>query len=169
MITQAQLKKVIHYSPETGVFTWLVKRNGYNGGVNPGDVATNDNGLGYLRICIDQKRYVASRLAFLYMMGEFPKDNVDHISGDTEDNRWCNLRAVSHRDNMRNMKLHKTNTSGQTGVSFHKQYGKYHAYIYTGGKRILIGYYNDLVDAITARKEAEAKYGYHENHGRLMP
>ena len=82
---------------------------------------------------------------------------VDHINGDKWDNRKCNLRIVTHADNMKNKKLDKRNKSGYTGVKETKA-GTWNAQIYCNGKYINLGTYKAKEDAIKARKEAEEKY-----------
>jgi len=121
---------------------------------------------GYLEIKINGTKYKAHRLAYLYYHGHWPENDIDHINGIKTDNREENLRDVSHYENMRNQVLRKNNNSGVTGVSWHKASGKWRVYINTEYKIKHLGYYDKLEDAIKARKEAEIKYRYHENHGK---
>jgi len=160
-LTQAELKELLHYSPDSGVFTRLVSA----GGVKVGDVAGGVNGQGYICIRVKGKKHLAQRLAFLYMTGEFPKDQMDHINHIRDDNRWNNLREVTNQENCVNRSKRKDNTSGVAGVSWHKNTEKWQAEIVIDGKRKHLGYYDDKFDAIYARKAAENKYGYHPNHG----
>jgi HNH endonuclease len=55
--------------------------------------------VGHRRMQIRGRRYRASRLAFLYMTGRWPKDEVNHVNGVHHDDRWKNLRDVTHQDN----------------------------------------------------------------------
>ena len=87
-----------------------------------------------------------------------PGFDVDHISHVVEDNKKCNLRVISHAENNRNNKLSKNNTSGVTGVYYEKSIHKWNAAIMIDGKKINLGYYKDIEDAIKVRKEAEEKY-----------
>ena len=119
MITQKELKDLLHYDPETGVFTWLKsgkgrKANGETRGL------TN----GYFTIRINWRQYKAHRLAWLYVYGVWPKGQIDHINHNTTDNRIANLREVTNQENHRNMSLSKNNTSGVTGVYWGKQLEK---------------------------------------------
>ena len=85
---------------------------------------------------------------------------VDHIGGDntTNDNRKSNLRITTNSQNLMNRHLQKNNTSGVTGVSWHKQSNKWEAYIKVNQKMIHLGHYAVKEDAISARKMAERKY-----------
>ncbi len=100
-LTQDRLKELLHYCPETGVFTWI-KTNGSRG--KKGNIAGSINPIGYLDIGVDSKVYKAHRLAFLYVEGYFPEYGLDHINRNKSDNRWSNLRQVSQTCNMRNVK-----------------------------------------------------------------
>lgn len=93
------------------------------------------------------------------------KEITDHISGDTLDNRSLNLRSVSPYTNNLNRSIDSRNTSGHTGVSLLGN-SKYRSYITKDGKQVSLGTFSKLKDAITARKVAEARYGFHKNHGR---
>jgi hypothetical protein len=162
-ITQEELKEVLDYSPETGVFTRKVSNSPR---VKVGDVAGSvDKANGYRYIKINGKRYLAHRLAFLYMTGEFPPEEVDHISHSKDDNRWVNLRVSSHQDNQRNRSINTNNKSGFTGVSWYKSTNKWMVQIKINGKKKHLGYFKDLTEAINARKKANSKYKFHKNHG----
>lgn len=115
MTDQEQLKMLLKYSPETGVFKWLIS-NGYH--VKVGHVAgTLSKDKGYIRIDVLGKQYPAHRLAWLYMAGEWPKNHVDHKNLSKADNRWDNLRQATPSENKANSKIRPDNTSGFKGVS----------------------------------------------------
>jgi len=163
VLTQARLRELFHYSPETGEFTRLVKTASR---VNIGDIAGCDNGKGYLQIGIDSKLYFAHRLAFLYMLGEFPDHDTDHVNHVRHDNRWKNLRACDRLTNRRNASLSKNNTSGVTGVSWARKSERWYAQIMVDRKVIQLGLHLSFFDACRARKSAEIEYGFHKNHGK---
>ncbi len=160
IITQKRLKELLHYCPETGDFTRLV-RTAYC--VQIGDVAGGLTLNGYIHISIDGERYYAHRLAFLYMTGEWPIDQVDHDNQIRSDNRWDNLNQATYATNGKNTSMRSDNTSGVVGVSWHKQ--TWRARIEINGKRKHLGCFINIKDAIEARKAANIKYGFHQNHG----
>ena len=102
-ITQAELKEMLHYNPDSGVFTWI-KPSKFNRRVKVGDVAGCPNNKGYLLLQLNGKKYSLHRLAHLYMTGKFPEKSIDHINQRRNDNRWCNLRAATTRQNATNKK-----------------------------------------------------------------
>jgi hypothetical protein len=108
----------------------------------------------------------AHRVVWALHYGEWPDQDIDHINGDTLDNRACNLRVVSHTDNMRNMKKKKVNTSGVVGVSKTTCKTKWRARIYDGANEVHLGRFDSFDGAVAARKAAEIELGYHENHGQ---
>lgn len=154
------LTKVLDYNSETGEFTWKISpsRN-IKVGIRAGIV----NKTGYRLISINNIRYKAGRLAWFYHYGEWPSDEtpqIDHINGNRSDDRIANLRQVTDEQNSRNQKVRSTNTSGRTGVQFHKPRSKWVAVIRNNGKYECLGYYAKFEDAVKAREAAEIKYGY---------
>ena len=111
-------------------------------------------------------RFFAHRVIWAITQGSWPEDQIDHINGDPLDNRIVNLRAVSHLENQRNMKLRSTNVSGANGVNWSKQTGKWSVKIRDGKRYLSLGHYADLAEAVAVRRRAEAEIGYHPNHGR---
>ena len=156
-LSQGQLKELLNYNPETGIFTWNINVR-YD--VKPGAVAGCKNKEGYTVIKIHNKSYKAHRLAFLYMEGYLPENQVDHIDRDRKNNKWCNLRHVSRSCNIKNSKIRADNLSGVTGVSWHKRIQKWISRISVNEKRICLGYYKSFKDAVLSRWEAEKKHNY---------
>lgn len=150
-IDQARVMRELNYSPETGQFSWNTKRKGRNhkkvGGVS----------LGYIRIGIDGMRFFAHRVAWLYVHGEWPKGNIDHINRNKMDNRICNLRVVSQQENNHNQRTRRDSSTGHAGVSLHWT-GKYRAYISVSGRQIHVGLYENFNEAVAARAEAKRKF-----------
>ena len=160
-LTQEHLKKVLHYNPDTGIFTWKAREGcGRRAGAIAGGRCN-----GYVVIGINYKHYTAHRLAFLYMCGSFPNRHVDHIDHNRSNNKFNNLRAVTQAQNNRNATAQKNNSSGVTGVYWAKKKRRWLAKIGYNNKVIHLGAFKDKRLAIEARKAGEKKYGYHENHG----
>jgi hypothetical protein len=122
-------------------------------------VGTNPNS-DYPKVRINGIRYKCHRLAFLYMEGYFPENDVDHIDRNPFNNAWNNLREVSKTCNMRNCKLCKINTSGISGVNWNKHNKKWVSRITVNKKRVYLGIFDNKLDAAKARWEAEVKYGW---------
>ena len=163
MITQSELKKQIHYSPETGLFKRLISKTS---SVNVGDKAGSLRTNGYLAFHLNNKLYYSHRLAFLYMSGRFPIQ-VDHINHSRTDNRWINIREANASINSKNRSLKESNISGTTGVHFAKHAKMWRAQIQVKSKMISLGYFENKIDAIIVRKMAEYENGFHFNHGRI--
>lgn len=166
-ITQAQVKDLISYSPLTGLFKWVGCKKHNRNGFPAGSIKVSKSGNRYLMLYLNGFRYRAHRIAFLYMTGSFPCDEVDHINGDGMDNRWRNLREVTTTENSRNQKLRCTNKSGVSGVCWDKHKRKWAAAIHDNCKRIHLGFFDKKDSAIRVRYAAEKILGYHKNHGRM--
>ena len=171
MITQQQLKEVLHYCPETGVFTWLFSRGGAaRKGAEAGYAHRNTRtGKSYRELSVFGHKYLAHRLSFLYMIGDFPEDQVDHEDGNGLNNVWSNLQAVTCSENQKNGRKPVNNTSGTVGVYWCRRSRKWQARIALDRHAKSLGYFHSKEDAIAARKAAEVFYGFHENHGTERP
>lgn len=146
-LTQARLREVLSYDPETGVFTRLVATSNR---VAVGSDAGTTRIDGYIQIHIDGRLYSAHRLAWLYMTGEWPSDKVDHINRRKFDNRWGNLREANTSQNACNSLVRIDNTSGVRGVSFCKTTNRWRALIVVNGKRRHLGRFDDIGSAAAA-------------------
>lgn len=80
---------------------------------------------------------------------------VDHINGDGLDNRRSNLRAISHKENIRAMRWNRRNKSGYMGVSWHKAAKKWEACVTRNCKKVYLGVFANKKDAATARLNYE--------------
>jgi len=149
--TQARLKEILHYDPEAGRFTWSSARKG----VVVGEEAGTVNKRGYRVIGIDGRLHRANILAWIYMTGACPEQQVDHKDRNPGNNSWLNLRDVSNSKNKLNCGLQKNNTSGVKGVCWVPDRSQWKAYI---GKTIL-GFSPDLTQAAALRSAAEQKLG----------
>jgi hypothetical protein len=142
---------LLHYDPETGVFTWLVKRSRT---ALPGVVAGCLSTHGYWRIKINQRYWLAHRLVHLYMTGTFPEFEIDHIDRDPLNNRWSNLREATRSENLANMGMSKLNTSGAKGVHWSKLERKWKARISFNNKVICLGTFESFELAVEFRQLA---------------
>lgn len=132
-----------------------------NGRVKVGDVADFLRHDGYIQIQISGKKYLAHRLAWLYIMGNFPNDETDHLNGMRHDNRWINLRDVTKSINQQNQRNpHSNNKSGYLGVSWHTKEDKWRVQITLNNKIIHLGYFNDINEA--AERYLSKKRELHE-------
>lgn len=166
MPSHAELKRLLDYDPESGVLIWRFREG--NNSFNARDAGTwalcTPMKNGYLCGRINRKTYYAHRIAWKWCYGTEPQF-LDHINHDRTDNRIANLRAVSKQENCKNVSKGKRNTSGHVGVIWDKRRGYWVAAIKINGKNIHLGRFVDKSDAVDARKNAERRFGFHENHG----
>jgi hypothetical protein len=168
MITQARLKQLLSYDPETGIFTWKAPRRGVTLGAQCGTDLRSGGKL-YTAIHVDWMKYSAHRMAWLYIHGELPPAQIDHIDGNGRNNRLSNLRAVTCAENQQNRRLMSTNSSGFCGVCWKKSRSRWLVQIHINGKNTLVGNYKTIIDAVAARIRANKKHGFHANHGQKRP
>jgi hypothetical protein len=151
ILTAARLREVLHYNPETGEFRWI-SHYWQRWRSKVGCVQTLSTGYKRLVIWVANRHHRASRLAWLYMTGEWPVGVIDHINGNSLDNRWLNLRDVSKGENQRNRhRLQRNNTSGYAGVTFVRLLKPWAANY--GGKRL--GYFKTKEEAHAAVLQAK--------------
>jgi hypothetical protein len=109
--------------------------------------------------------YSAHRLAWLYTHGEWPAGQIDHINRDRRDNRMCNLRVVTHSENLQNIQIWRSNKSGQRGVSWNTREKIWRAQICHQKQQIYLGNFKDKQEAINAYKAAAKVYHKYNPHG----
>lgn len=156
VLTQAELKRLLRYDPATGMFTWRVSLSNR---APAGFVV----GLGrppsqYIAICIRGHQYLAHRLAWLYMRGRWPAEDIDHKNTNRSDNRWENLREATRQQNIQNANRRSNNTSGVKGVSWDPRIRKWATKIKANGRNIRIGSYESREDAARAYAAAADRY-----------
>jgi hypothetical protein len=156
MLTQEQLKELLHYDPETGVFTARLTRGAVFKGVSVGGIQKD----GYIRIGISKKKYYAHRLAWFYVHGRWPSKQIDHINCQKIDNSIGNLREATASQNKINSPLYRNNTCGKKGAFFVSP-GKWRALIGKDNSIIHLGYF-DSADAAQAAYAAAASVHYGE-------
>lgn len=152
MITQESLLKSHYYNPITGLF---YKRWKYKGLKQTGTSMKS----GHLHCGVNGTTYLVHRLIWLYMTGSWPKEDIDHIDGNPSNNKWKNLRAGSHSDNLENLKRAKSinKSTGLLGASSNGQNGKFTAGIQVKGKRIHLGTFDTAEEAHHAYIKAKRK------------
>lgn len=130
-----RLREVLDYEPTTGVFRWRVA---IGRRVQAGNVAGTLHPKGYRQITIDARKYRAPRLAWFYVHGCWPKNQIDHMNGNRDDNRIENLRDVTSSENLQNQRrAYSSSTTGFLGVSTHRK--KFQARIMLDGKNRHLG------------------------------
>lgn len=143
-LTQARLQELLSYDQEIGVFYWRERSsedfsdeahckmwNKQHAGKAAGGVNTES----YIVIGIGKTQHKAHRLAWLYVHGNFPEGEIDHINGLRGDNRISNLRDVPQRTNAQNIRSARCNNKlGILGVHFDKYRNKFAARLNVGGK-----------------------------------
>lgn len=144
-----RVRELLAYDPETGVFTRKVANSN---STKVGDVAGALTDRGYVRMRVDGCFVYGQGLAWFYVHGVWPEQEIDHINGVRSDNRIGNLRDVSRKDNMQNQrKAQASNKStGVLGVHFHKAMKKFRASIRFDGKPKHLGYFTTADDAHSA-------------------
>lgn len=152
-MNQSALRELLHYNPETGVFTWRANRRPT---VKSGDIAGSLRRDGYRGIKINGTVYLSHRLACLYVSGRWPQDEMDHRNGVRDDNRWANLREATTSENHQNIRLNTSNTSGRMGVSWDRRTAKWRADITVKSRAKTLGYFEDKDAAATAYLQAKA-------------
>lgn len=132
-----KLRDALSYDPDSGLFTR-----------KSGKIAGYKSRGGYIQLSVFNKKYYASRLAYFYMTGEWP-EYIDHINRVVDDNRWANLRAVSHQENCRNRGIRDDNKSGVPGCWWDKERKKWILRV----NGTYLGYFKTIKEAKIARKE----------------
>ena len=154
-LSAERLRSFLQYNKDTGNFYWLVNRR-----VKAGDIAGTPNYSGHIRIRIDGTKYMAHQLAWLYVYGEFPMSDLDHINGDPRDNRISNLRKVTHAENMQNQrKAHRSKKNSTLMGAFKStRCDRWHSAIRVGNKRDHLGSFATDQEAHEAYIKAKSMY-----------
>lgn len=158
-LTVERVREFLDYDPKSGIFKWRKDK----GTVRSGSIAGSKVANGYVLIRLDKCQVFAHRLAWFYIYGEWPNEQVDHINGNREDNTLSNLRLASQSQNSCNGVLRSTNTSGYRGVSWSKEKGKWVARIVKDRKQHVLGYFASKEEAyyayLKAARELHGEFG----------
>lgn len=158
ILTQDRLKTLLTYDPDTGIFVYAKARPKVQVGAIAGHV---HKGHGYNQIKIDGKLYLAHRLAWLYVYGRWPQEQLDHINRIRTDNRLANLREVTNAQNCQNRPVQRNSTSKCAGVTWNKTLNKWHTRISLNNQRKHIGWFLTFEDAVATRHQAEQNFHTH--------
>lgn len=154
-LTHERLLEVLDYDAANGRFS---RKCGHRKDLY-GAISETDNGNGYPRVTVDGHRYHCHRLAWFYVHGVFPKDEIDHINGDRGDYRLANLRVATRRKNAQNMRRPQvSNKSGHLGVSYDKSRDKWVARIRTIENYKMLGRFDTKEEASAAYITAKRRY-----------
>lgn len=152
VITAERLRELMDYNPDTGLFFWRVARGR---GVQPGDEAGYLAKDGRGRIQVEGRPYLRYRLAWLWMKGEWPANDIDHIDGNPSNDRFSNLRDVTNLVNSQNRRA--PSIAKRVGTLLGTQYRPFqrkkpwNARIQCAGKSFSLGYF-------ATEQEAHAAY-----------
>jgi len=175
------LRQLLRYDPDTGKLYWKERTpdmfvdgkhskehtcSKWNSRHAHKEAFNTKTSCGYFRGSIMGVDIRAHRAAWALHFGDWPKNHIDHLNGNRVDNRIVNLKDVTISENNINRKIPSNNKSNFIGVWFDAQRGKWVAELSINKERILYKRFSSKDEAITTRKEAEAKYGFHPNHGR---
>ena len=175
------LNQLLRYEKETGKLFWKnrpeaffkdgkqlasVSAHNWNARFADKEITTALKN-GYIYTSIDYVKMLAHRVIWKMVYGVEP-DVIDHIDGNPRNNRLDNLRNTVHLSNCRNQKLRKNNSSGHLGVRFDGRIKTWVASINAFGKKVHLGCFDSFEDAVAARTQAERKFDFHPNHGRVM-
>lgn len=148
IISQAEVMSMLLYDSATGAFWWRSHGKGRRSYGEPGTVTNK----GYRVIMIAGRRYLAHKLAWLFVTGDYPDFEIDHADGDPLNNAIHNLRRSTHSQNLANSKTRSDNFSGQRGVCWDKQKNKWKVQIGPASRRIQ-KHFDDLFEAVNFAKE----------------
>jgi hypothetical protein len=139
-LTHEELRKILHYDPSTGHFTWLEKIGNRS---SVGGTAGGANVQGYIFIGLRGRSYPAHRLAWFYCNGVWPPHQIDHINLVRHDNRLDNLRLATRAQNGANRRAMRCGLKG----AYPSQNGKWKAKIQFSGKLKHLGTFDSEHEA----------------------
>jgi hypothetical protein len=169
-LTAERVRSLLDYSPPTGLFIWRPRpvaefTTGKQTALHlsrrwntryAGTIAGTTRHDGYVTIRIDDKPFLAHRLAWLWVLGCWPEAVIDHIDGNPNNNRIANLREATHRQNQQAQKRRPQNTSGFKGVS--RRHGRWAAQIRIDGRKTGLGLFDTKTEAHHAYLKAARQH-----------
>lgn len=177
-ITQELVRELLHYDPETGLFTWRprpreafsrnqdwIRWNNRFAGKVTGSIYKSGDNYQSKKLFLLGKPRSSAQIAWIYMLGNPAPEVVDHINRNATDDRWINLRASDRGKNMLNQSLKSDNTSGHAGVTFHRKTGKWWARCQLRGERKSLGLHETKEGAAFALERFRKENGFSSGHG----
>ncbi|MGC4025921.1 MAG: HNH endonuclease [Mesorhizobium sp.] len=167
------VREVLDYNPDTGSFIWkhrprlhFVSEREWKrwNARHQGKAAGGVDGKGYLQIGLNGVKHYAHRLAWLYVHGQLPKAQIDHIDRNKANNALSNLHDVTDLENKRNRPIQANNSTGVNGVE-ELQSGKFRAHIRIDGRRHYLGTFDHPEHAATVRQYVALEEGFDPTHG----
>lgn len=137
-LNYSRLIETVNYDPDSGAFTWNKSRKGCKPGKAIGTLKSN----GYMHICIDGYKYLLHRLAWLYIYGDMPKNDIDHIDGCRNNNAIKNLRSVDRSTNLENIKIAKSHNKSTGMLGAYRSRDKFTSRIRVRGNDIYLGVFD---------------------------
>lgn len=176
-LTQALVRELLHYDPESGFLLWKerpvryfkserarMRWNNQFAGKRAGTIKRKAQGYARRKLKIFDKEYFEHRIIWLLVTGEQAPDSIDHINRDATDNRWSNLRDGTVINPL-SRSLYVSNKSGVSGVSWSKRDGKWLARVKAGNKYKFLGLHSDRMGAVEAVSQFRKSVGFDETHG----
>lgn len=150
-----EAKEILEYDPMTGLVKWKDSSKKKFAGWFPG----YEKHLGYKEIYVGKTKVLVHRLAWAFVYGEHPKGLIDHINGNSSDNRISNLRCVTDLENNQNIsKAKKTSKSGVRGVHFSSRINRWIAQITVNRKCSHLGCFKTVEDATKTYLKAKKEF-----------
>jgi hypothetical protein len=128
-LTATYVRELLHYNPDTGDLRWRATKSGRRSSSAGSTGEWGNGGKRRRTVVIDYHVYKAHRLIWLWMTGEWPTGQIDHINRDALDNRWVNLRDTTAVGNARNRSMNRNNTSGENGIHWDKTQKRWRLYL----------------------------------------
>lgn len=147
------LRSVISYDEKTGKVFWKKLTSPR---IKIGNEAGSKYANGYTYLHLNNTVFMMHRIIWFYYYGEWPESEIDHINGERSDNRICNLRLVTRRQNMQNKKRNREGLP--SGAWFNKEQNRWLSGFGAENKFFHLGSFDNQKDALQAYSNACINY-----------